>query len=85
MLQMMSSDSVWQHLQPGWALIISIIAITILLKYVYRLTFHPLAKFPGPRLAAVTKLYGASFDIGTETSYVKKLPSLHDKYGMLKP
>lgn len=54
-------------------------------RAVYRLTFHPLAKFPGPKLAAVTNLYGASsdmFKVGDE-SYVKKLPKLHDQYGIL--
>ncbi|CAD6569144.1 MAG: hypothetical protein ASARMPREDX12_002221 [Alectoria sarmentosa] len=50
-------------------------------RAIYRLTLHPLARFPGPRLAAVTSLYGANLDLRTNTSYVKILPDLHDKYG----
>ena len=51
------------------------------LKYIYRLTLHPLAQFPGPRLAAATNLYGAYIDLGTSKSYVKSFPALHERYG----
>ena len=50
-------------------------------KYVYRLTFHPLAHFPGPRLAALTNLYGAFYDLSETRSYVKEMPALHERYG----
>ena len=55
----------------------------ILAKYVYRVTFHPLATFPGPRLAALTSLYGAFYDLHPDRSYCKQLPALHDKYGFI--
>ncbi|KAI4245245.1 MAG: hypothetical protein L6R40_002602 [Gallowayella cf. fulva] len=55
----------------------------LLSKYVYRLTFHPLAGFPGPKLAAATSLYGASTDLLTSGSYVKQFPALHDRYGRI--
>ena len=55
----------------------------LLAKYVYRVTFHPLAKFPGPRLAALTNLYGASYDLHPDHSYCKQLPALHDRYGSI--
>lgn len=52
-----------------------------IVKYVYRLTFHPLAQFPGPRLAALTHLYGAFYDLSETRSYIKEMPALHEKYG----
>lgn len=50
-------------------------------KYIYRLTFHPLAHFPGPRLAALTNLHGAFYDLSETRSYIKEMPALHQKYG----
>lgn len=56
--------------------------VSLLAKIVYRLTFHPLAAFPGPKLAAITNFYGASFDLSaSSSSYIDKLPALHAKYG----
>lgn len=52
-------------------------------KYVYRLTFHPLAGFPGPRLAALTHLYGAFYDLSETRSYIKEISALHKKYGIV--
>ena len=54
-----------------------------LVKYIYRLTFHPLAQFPGPRLAALTNLHGAFYDLSETRSYIKEMPALHEKYGTL--
>lgn len=55
--------------------------LALLSKYIYRLTLHPLAQFPGPRLAAATNLYGAYIDLGTSKSYTKSFPALHDQFG----
>ena len=56
--------------------------VSLLAKTVYRLTCHPLAAFPGPKLAAITNFYGAFFDLSaSSSSYTKKLPALHAKYG----
>ena len=54
------------------------------LRIVYRLTLHPLAKFPGPKLAAITDLYPMFYDLPMHSSYLKKLPELHDQYGTLR-
>ena len=50
---------------------------------IYRLYFHPLAKFPGPRLAIVTYWYEFYYDIIRPGQYTFKLPGLHEKYGKL--
>lgn len=66
-----------------WLYGVSVLLIYIVVKYIYRLTFHPLAKFPGPKLAAATNFYGASFDLLSSESYVKSFPAFHEKYGLL--
>ena len=53
----------------------------LVLRIIYRLTLHPLAKFPGPRLAGATSAYQAWYDLRPSTSYVKKFPDLHKQYG----
>ncbi|KAL8686811.1 MAG: hypothetical protein Q9218_006851 [Villophora microphyllina] len=50
-------------------------------QVVYRLYFDPLAKFPGPRLAAATYLYEGYYDVVKRGKYTFKLKELHDKYG----
>ncbi|KAI5920337.1 cytochrome P450 [Camillea tinctor] len=47
----------------------------------YRLFLHPLARFPGPRLAAITRWYEAYYDIVQNGQYTFKIAELHKKYG----
>jgi len=56
-------------------------AIYIVALVVYRLFLHPLAKFPGPRLAALTSWYEAYFEIVKNGQYFSKISQLHDIYG----
>ena len=62
--------------------VLLVVALVLYLAYltIYRLLFHPLARFPGPKLAGVTSLYGAYYDI-LDSGLVKRLPELHKKYG----
>ncbi|MCJ1396152.1 hypothetical protein MMC18_009041 [Xylographa bjoerkii] len=48
---------------------------------IYRLYFHPLAKFPGPRLAALTLWYEFYFDVIGGGRYLWKVKELHEKHG----
>ena len=68
-----------------WLGAVLALLLAVLFKYVYRLTLHPLAHFPGPRLAAATNLYGAYIDLGTSNSYTKSFPALHEQYGTSPP
>ena len=47
---------------------------------IYRLFLSPLAKFPGPKLAAATSWYEAFFDLRSK-NFPDILSGLHDKYG----
>lgn len=47
----------------------------------YRLFFHPLAKIPGPRLAALTFLYQTYFSFKDGSRFYKQVGEMHKKYG----
>lgn len=47
----------------------------------YRILWHPIAKIPGPMLAASKGLYEAYHDIVQGGTFIKQYPSWHQKYG----
>ncbi|KAM5432645.1 hypothetical protein McanMca71_007380 [Microsporum canis] len=47
----------------------------------YRLFLHPLAHFPGPRLAAISRWYEAFYDVVLGGQYTSKIAELHKIYG----
>ena len=48
---------------------------------IYRLYFHPLASFPGPRLAASSTLYRAYYQVWKDGKMMDKIIQLHKIYG----
>jgi hypothetical protein len=50
----------------------------------YRLYFHPLAKVPGPRLAAISRLYDFYFDclLNGGGKFAFQIEQLHKQYGL---
>ncbi|KAF5698022.1 cytochrome P450 monooxygenase [Fusarium globosum] len=52
-----------------------------LITYLQRLFFHPLSKFPGPRICAASRLYEFYWDSYQHGRLWAKLPDLHRRYG----
>ncbi|KZV89604.1 cytochrome P450 [Exidia glandulosa HHB12029] len=50
-------------------------------RVVYRLFFHPLARFPGPKLAAASEWYRTYYEVYMNGGLVDKLTELHRQYG----
>lgn len=48
----------------------------------YRLWFSPLAKFPGPKLAALTFWVEFYHDVVRRGQYTFEIIKMHEKYGM---
>lgn len=63
------------------ALGIAAIAAAGLATAIYRLYFHPLSEFPGPKLAALTTWYEGYYDIVHRGRYLWEMEKMHKKYG----
>lgn len=50
---------------------------------IYRLGFSPIAKFPGPKLAALTLWYEFYYDVIKKGKYTWEIGKMHEKYGLL--
>ncbi|KAJ5558222.1 hypothetical protein N7535_008437 [Penicillium sp. DV-2018c] len=53
----------------------------LVLRAVYHLYFHPLSKFPGPKLAAATYLYEFYYDVIKSGMYIWEIERMHEQYG----
>ena len=65
-------------------LFVSVLALPLgllVLRTVYHLYFHPLSKFPGPKLAAATFLYEFYYDVVKSGMYIWEIERMHEKYG----
>ena len=56
-----------------------------LLRSVYRIWFHPLSKFPGPKLAAITHGYEFYYDVLNKGTYIWQIEKMHEEYGRSIP
>ncbi|KAB8227357.1 cytochrome P450 [Aspergillus alliaceus] len=61
--------------------ILGILFFAQVAKIIYRIFLHPLARFPGPKLAAASSLYSTYYNLVKGGQYTEMLPCLHDLYG----
>lgn len=68
---------------PTWIALVTAFVLYQAANLIYRLCFHPLAKFPGPKIAAATKWYEAYFDLRPHRpgTFFRELERLHNLYG----
>ena len=52
---------------------------------IYRLYFHPLAKFPGRKTAAVTTWYEFYYEFRYGGKYIYEIEKMHKEFGKIKP
>ena len=62
------------------SLVYSYLAFKVL-QALYRLTFHPLANFPGPKLAAAFCSYKVYFEVFIGGVWSDQISLIHEQYG----
>ena len=62
--------------------VLGISALYVISLVIHRLFFSPIAKFPGPKLAAVTSWYELYYDVVKKGKFLYEIEKMHDKYGM---
>lgn len=50
---------------------------------IYRLYLSPIAKFPGPKLAALTSWYEIYFNVVRDGQWLWEIKRMHEEYGMI--
>lgn len=76
-LRALSLSAVLLGLFAAWLMYLAILAIS-------RLYLSPLAKFPGPKLAAFTKWYEFYYEVVLRGQYQFLINDMHKKYGRFK-
>jgi hypothetical protein len=65
----------------GIGLVAAAIIVYNIALIVYWLYFHPLAKFPGPKLTAVSYWYEFYWDVFHHGQFMYRIGDMHKQYG----
>jgi hypothetical protein len=79
---MLSSE--WLLSKHAVASVVAILLLYVIGVIIQRLYFSPIAKFPGPKLAAATFWYEFYFDVVQRGKYSWQIQMMHEKYGITK-
>jgi hypothetical protein len=59
----------------------ALLFFSVTFLYLYRLFFHPLARYPGPKLAAATNWYEFYYEVIKAGAFTHHIQTLHKQYG----
>ena len=62
-------------------LLLGVFSLYLLGLGIYRLYLDPIAKFPGPKLAALTLWYQFYYDVLKQGKYTSEIEKMHEAYG----
>jgi hypothetical protein len=68
-------------LWSSWPTVAASFVLYVAGLYIYRLFLHPLAKFPGPKLAAISTWYEYYWDGIHRGQYIFRIKEMHERYG----
>ena len=71
----------FDRVQTYWPAAVGAALLYLVGQCIYRLYFHPLAKFPGPKIAAITFWYEWYYDAPMRGQYIFRIKEMHEKYG----
>lgn len=85
----MDSKSTWETVDVRGIASFKSVATLVGVWFLYRILvalynispFHPLSRFPGPKIAAVSYLYEAYYDWWRVGRYGKVIRDMHERYG----
>lgn len=70
---------------PSWSAILlnacGLYILSLIFTAIYNIWFHPLAKFPGPKIAVIGSWYEAYYDVIKDGRYLWQIEKMHEKYG----
>ena len=74
-----------QEIKISWWLsalsLVTLFSLFQIIRGIYRITMHPLAKFPGPKLTAMTRWYEAYYEIVAGGEFGNLIGEWHKRYG----
>jgi hypothetical protein len=75
--------AIQDHFDLGQALVLAALSLGLWLLYgvIYNLFLSPLAKFPGPKLAAITPWYEFYWDGIQPGQYYFRIEKMHKEFG----
>ncbi|GFF32239.1 trichodiene oxygenase [Aspergillus udagawae] len=69
-------------LSSSWLLLaLAYSFLYFLVQSIYRLFFHPLSRYPGPKLTAATFLYEFYYDVIKGGQFLFQIERMHERYG----